>query len=51
VLWLEGDEWVVAGNYGGDQKARIPPFDAIELQLGSLWSALEPPAASPLPAP
>ena len=51
VLWLEGDEWVVAGNYGGDQKARIPPFDAIELQLGGLWAAPEAPGASPLPAP
>jgi Uma2 family endonuclease len=51
VLWLEGDEWVVAGNYGGDQKARIPPFDAIELQLGGLWAAPEAPSASPLPAP
>ena len=37
VLWLEGDEWVVAGNFGGDQKARLPPFDAIELDLGTLW--------------
>jgi Uma2 family endonuclease len=51
VLWLEGDEWVVAGNYGGDQKARIPPFDAIELQLGPLWAAPEPPGASAVPAP
>jgi Uma2 family endonuclease len=38
VLWLEGDEWVVAGNFGGDQKARIPPFDAIEIELGALWA-------------
>jgi Uma2 family endonuclease len=51
VLWLEGDEWVVAGNYGGDQKARIPPFDAIELQLGPLWSPAESTGASPAAAP
>jgi Uma2 family endonuclease len=37
VLRLEGLSWVVTGNYGGDEKARIPPFDAIELDLAALW--------------
>jgi Uma2 family endonuclease len=37
VLWLEGDEWVIAGNFGGDQRARLPPFDSIELELAHLW--------------
>lgn len=37
VLWLEGDEWVIAGNFGGDQRARLPPFDSIELDLARLW--------------
>ena len=52
VLWLEGDEWVVAGNFGGEQKARMPPFDAIELELSALWeppptgSGVEPATAS-----
>ena len=37
ILRLEGPEWVMAGNFGGEQQARLPPFDAIELELGSLW--------------
>ena len=37
MLWLEGDEWVVAGDFGGDEKVRIPPFDGIELAAGRLW--------------
>jgi Uma2 family endonuclease len=54
VLWLEGDEWVVAGNYGGEQKARIPPFDTIEIPLAALWSPTDaptpiPPGAVPTP--
>ncbi len=41
VLWLEGDEWVVVGAFGGDTKAHIAPFDSIEIQLSSLWRASE----------
>src|SRR5262249_6374401 len=37
VLRLEGDEWLVAGNYGGDEKVHAPPFDAVELDLSALW--------------
>jgi Uma2 family endonuclease len=37
VLWLEGDEWVVVGAFGGDDKAHIAPFDSIEIQLSALW--------------
>jgi len=37
VLRLEGLSWVVAGNYGGEEKARVPPFDAGELDLAALW--------------
>lgn len=47
VLRLEGDSWLVAGQYGGSQKARVPPFEAIELELEALWEE-EP---SPAPAP
>jgi Uma2 family endonuclease len=39
VLWLEGDEWVLAGAFGGDDRVRISPFDGIELDLGVLWRA------------
>lgn len=37
VLRLDGDRWIVAGNYGGDDKARAEPFDAVELNLAALW--------------
>jgi Uma2 family endonuclease len=39
VLWLEGDEWVVVGAFGGDETAHIAPFDSIEIHLGALWRA------------
>lgn len=29
--------WLRVGAWGGDVSARIPPFDAIELELGPLW--------------
>jgi Uma2 family endonuclease len=35
--------WVEVGAYGDDAIARIPPFDAIELEVGRLF----PPVASP----
>jgi Uma2 family endonuclease len=37
VLRLEGESWIVAGNYGGDEKVHAPPFEAIELDLSALW--------------
>jgi Uma2 family endonuclease len=46
VLWLEGDEWVVVGACGGDQKVRIPPFDGVEIALGSVWHPPQPPLPS-----
>jgi Uma2 family endonuclease len=39
VLWLEGDEWVLAGAFGGDDVVRVSPFDGIELDLAALWKA------------
>ena len=38
ALRLDGDGWIVAGNYGGDQMVRVAPFEAVELDLSSLWS-------------
>jgi hypothetical protein len=32
------------GNFGGEEQARVPPFDAIELELAALWEA---PAETP----
>jgi Uma2 family endonuclease len=34
---LEGGRWVVVGAWRDDDKARIEPFDAIELELAALW--------------
>lgn len=46
VLWLEGDEWVVAGAFGGEDRVHMPPFDNIELDLSALWTP-----NAPLPVP
>jgi Uma2 family endonuclease len=35
--------WVVIGSYRDAERARIEPFDALELELGTLW------AEAPLP--
>jgi len=43
ALRLEGTSWMVALTAGGDEKVRVPPFDAIELELDALW---KPPAPS-----
>lgn len=34
---LERGRWSLLGTYGGDEKVRIEPFDAIELPLATLW--------------
>lgn len=33
----ESGRWLLLGAWGGDDAPRIPPFDAIELSLSSLW--------------
>jgi len=43
VLKLSGKEWVVAGTFGGDGEKKIPPFDAVAIDIGALWdSPLDP---------
>ncbi len=37
VLSLRGASWAPVGTHGGRAKVRAAPFDAIELDLGSLW--------------
>jgi hypothetical protein len=37
VFRLEGSSWVVAAVHSGDAKVRAEPFDAVELDLSSLW--------------
>jgi Uma2 family endonuclease len=39
VLRLSGQDWVVAGTFGGESEARIPPFDAVAIDVGALWGA------------
>lgn len=29
--------WSLVAAFGGDTVARVEPFDAIELELGSMW--------------
>ncbi|HKQ70680.1 MAG TPA: Uma2 family endonuclease [Polyangiaceae bacterium] len=38
VFRLEPQGWVVAGSWRDDARVRAEPFDAIELELGALWS-------------
>jgi Uma2 family endonuclease len=38
VFTLEGERWVLVGTWDGDARVRAEPFDAIELELGALWS-------------
>jgi hypothetical protein len=41
----------MAGAFGGDGEARIPPFDAVPIDIGALWDGPAPaaPAIEPLP--
>lgn len=34
---LEGSAWLRIGAWAGSVEARIPPFDAVALELGPLW--------------
>jgi len=38
VLVLQSGTWAPLIAHEGDGKVRAPPFDAIELELGALWS-------------
>jgi Uma2 family endonuclease len=38
ALWLESGGYRLVGTWHGSAKARVEPFDAIELELGALWS-------------
>jgi len=37
--------WLLIGTHAGNCRVRMPPFDAIELDLGELWPVLEDGAA------
>lgn len=34
---LDNGLWVQLGTWSGDETPRVPPFDAIELELAALW--------------
>lgn len=38
VFRLDDERWVRMGGWSGDAKVRAEPFEAIELDLASLWS-------------
>jgi Uma2 family endonuclease len=38
VFHLEQARWSLVGTWHGEAKVRAEPFDAIELELGALWS-------------
>lgn len=37
VLSLESGKWAAVGSHEGSARVRVPPFDAVELELGALW--------------
>jgi Uma2 family endonuclease len=39
---LHGGRWLLVGVHRGDVRARVEPFDAIELDLALLWANLAP---------
>jgi len=39
VFRLEGNGWHLIRTYAEDERVRAEPFEAIELDLGELWSS------------
>ena len=37
VLRLENGRWLIESTCAGSEVVRVPPFEAIELELGALW--------------
>jgi hypothetical protein len=38
VYRLEGGRWSLLETYEDDEKVRAEPFDAVELDLASIWA-------------
>ena len=38
ILRLVGDHWTLVGTYEGEAQVRAEPFDAVEIELGALWT-------------
>jgi Putative restriction endonuclease len=37
VYRREGQAWAEVGTHRGSARARVPPFEAIELELEAIW--------------
>jgi hypothetical protein len=37
VLRHTEQHWILAGSFGGNGERRIPPFDAVPIDVGALW--------------
>jgi Uma2 family endonuclease len=35
---IEGDSYLLIATHEDEDKVRVPPFDAVELELAALWS-------------
>lgn len=46
VFRQEHEQWVLVKAFGGDDKVRAEPFEAVELELDALWLE-EPPPSEP----
>ena len=46
VFRQEHEQWVLVSTFGGDDKVRAEPFEAVELELADLWLE-EPPPSEP----
>lgn len=38
IFQLRGQQWRTVGTWEGNVKVRAVPFDAVDLDLGSLWA-------------
>ena len=43
VLSRAEQHWILAGSFGGSGERRIPPFDAVPIDVGALWDDPGPP--------
>jgi Uma2 family endonuclease len=39
VLSRAEQHWILTGSFGGSGEMRIPPFDAVPIDVGALWDA------------
>lgn len=39
---LEGELWLEVATFQADERVRVPPFEAVELELDALWSPPDP---------